>query len=285
MKRFLLAICLMFVAFGAQAEKRALVIGIGNYPDVDYGWHTINGNNDIAIVCEMLRCNGFLKKHIHTLCDAQATYKGITSALSQIIAQSGKGDVVYIHFSGHGQQITDLNGDEAEGYDESWVPYDALQEPTSEYHGQYHISDDLLNAELLKLKNKVGDTGKIIVVSDACHSGSGTRVANDDSVIRGSSAKFILTASKVPYSKSNSIQWISISACADKECNRQCKASDGTRYGSLSYTLYQMRNALNGFAMDELGAKLKGMLCPPLIARPQTPQVEYAGSAQQHLFE
>jgi hypothetical protein len=46
-----------------------------------------------------------------------------------------------------------------------------------------------------------------------------------------------------------------------------------------------MRNALNGFAMDELGAKLKGMLCPPLIARPQTPQVEYAGSAQQHLFE
>ena len=138
---------------------------------------------------------------------------------------------------------------------------------------------------MLKLKKKVGDTGKIIVVSDACHSGTGTRVANDESVIRGSSAKFILTAPKKAYSQSNSIQWISISACADKECNRQCKASDGTRYGSLSYTLYQMRNALNGFALDELDSKLKEMLCPPLIARPQTPQVEYEGSAQQYLFE
>lgn len=285
MKRIWFAICLMFIVLGAQAEKRALVIGIGNYPDVDYGWHTINGNNDISIICDMLRCNGFKDKYIQTLRDEQATYQGITSALSRMIAKSEKGDIVYIHFSGHGQQITDLNGDEAEGYDEAWIPYDALQEPTSEYQGQYHITDDLLNAELLKLKKKVGDSGKIIVVSDACHSGTSTRVANEESVIRGSSAKFILTAPKVSYSKSNSIQWISISACADKECNRQCKANDGTKYGSLSYTLYQMRYTLRGFAMDELDSKLKEMLCPPLIARPQTPQVEYAGSAQQHMFE
>ena len=41
------------------------------------------------------------------------------------------GDIVYLHFSCHGQPVEDLDGDEKDGWDESIVPYDAWKKPIS----------------------------------------------------------------------------------------------------------------------------------------------------------
>lgn len=281
MKRFYLILCCCLCALFASAEKRALVIGIGNYPDVDYGWHSINGDNDIAIVCEMLETNGFPSQNIIVLRNAQATYKGILTAFTKLKAHSKAGDIIYIHFSGHGQQITDLDGDEEEGYDEAWIPYDALQEPTPSYQGERHLTDDRLNEELLQLRKKVGTEGRIIVVTDACHSGTGTRQLDDTSIIRGSSAKFIIPTPSVQHLHHKPIEWISISACADKECNRQTKTQDGKPCGSLSYALYLMRSNISLLTADQLLQRLKHQLQPPFIARPQTPQVEYPATMKE----
>lgn len=281
MKRWSLILCCFLCSLFANAEKRALVIGIGNYPDVDYGWHSINGDNDIPLVCEMLEVNGFSSSNIVVLRDAQATYKGILTAFNKLKAQSKTGDIIYIHFSGHGQQITDLDGDEEEGYDEAWIPYDALQEPTPSYHGEKHLTDDRLNEELLLLRKKVGAEGRIIVVSDACHSGTGTRQLDDTSIIRGSSAKFIIPKPSVHRTQPKPIEWISISACADKECNRQTKTPEGEPCGSLSYALYLMRSNIALLTADQLIQRLKQQLQPPFIARPQTPQAEYPATMKE----
>lgn len=284
MKRWSLILCCFLCSLIANAEKHALVIGIGNYPDVDYGWHLINGDNDIIIVCDMLETNGFSSQNIIVLRDAQATYKGIITAFNNLKARAKTGDMIYIHFSGHGQQITDLDGDEEEGFDEAWIPYDALQEPTPSYHGERHLTDDWLNEELMQLRKKVGINGRIIVISDACHSGTGTRKLDDTSIIRGSSAKFIIPNPNIQHSGPKHIEWVSISACADKECNRQCESGDGTKYGSLSYALYRLRGELRFLSLNDLERKLKDLLRPPLIARPQSPQVEYVGNTQQTLL-
>ena len=272
MKR-LLTILLLILASFSYAEKRALVIGIGEYPDVDYGWHAINGDNDIPLVVDMLQANGFSEKNITTLKNEQATFKGITTAIKNLIHKSGEGDVVYIHFSGHGQQITDLDGDEPDGFDESWVPYDALQEPTDYYHGERHITDDMLNTWLHQLRKKAGPSGKIVAVSDACHSGTSTRLANDET-IRGSYAKFIIHAEAKPFSKEKSIDWISISACSDRECNRQVISEEGNPCGSLTYALYLLQKELSTLSVTQVLQKLSDKLQPPFVARPQTPKVE-----------
>ena len=269
MKRWL-TILIIISSTLTFAEKRALVIGIGTYAP-DSGWDAINGDNDIALVQEMLQANGFSLNHIATLQNEQATYQNIQQALCALCQSAQKDDVIYIHFSGHGQQITDINHDEEDGYDESWVPYDAPIQPSDTYHGERHLTDDELNHSLSSLSQKVGTNGKITVISDACHSGTGTRKLGEAN-IRGTSAKFLLTeTTKAQYTPQQE-QWLHLSACMDGECNRQF-IHDGKAYGSLTYTLYLLQNRLRSSSAKEL-IKLIETQLNKLVRRPQTPQLE-----------
>ncbi len=304
MKGFLGFLIVFMFAFTLQATNYALVIGIGNYPDVDYGWPTIHGNNDISIVCEMLGVNGFPKENITTLCDSQATYDAILSAFKDLKTKLNKDDVVYIHFSGHGQRITDLDGDEFDKFDEAWVPYDALQEATYHYNGEKHLIDDQLNKLLKNLRSKVGIKGKIVVVTDACHSGTATRHLKGietTEIVRGISEVFYIEIDGVIYedydfynekfteeellkhSLEHPTEWVSISACADNENNRQVTLKDGTRYGSLSYALYLLRYELKWLTIKKLRPRLKEEV-NSLVSRLQTPQVDFSGNENQYLF-
>ena len=69
------------------------------------------------------------------------------------------GDLFFMTYSGHGGQVPDTNGDEADGQDETWCLYD----------GQ--LIDDELYFELSKFTAGV----RILVLSDSCHSGTVTR--------------------------------------------------------------------------------------------------------------
>jgi hypothetical protein len=55
------------------------------------------------------------------------TAKNIMDNLSDVIANSGKYEELWIHYSGHGSNIRDRNKDEADGYDEVIVPLDFRQ--------------------------------------------------------------------------------------------------------------------------------------------------------------
>ena len=308
MKKFLSVLTAFMLAFTLQATNYALVIGIGNYPDVDYGWPRIHGNNDISIVCEMLAVNGFQKENITTLCDSQATYDAILSAFADLESKLSKDDVVYIQFSGHGQRITDLNGDEFDKFDEAWVPYDALQEATEYYNGEKHLIDDQINKLLKGLRKKIGKKGKIVAVTDACHSGTATRhikAPKNSVIVRGIDSPFEIFINEDYYDEmyekleefyerhspeeflrhapEPSTMWVSISACADNENNRQIKLEDGSRYGSLSYALYSLRYELNNLTIKELRGRLKEEVCR-FVPRLQTPQVDFAGNENQYLF-
>lgn len=62
--------------------------------------------------------------------NAQATKAAIVQAMENLATTSGKGDLLYIHFSGNGQQIRDVDEDEkvdetSDSFDEAWIPYDA----------------------------------------------------------------------------------------------------------------------------------------------------------------
>lgn len=171
MKRYFILLfgCLFTVHFAIAADRWAIVVGIGSYPESS-GWRPINGDTDLDLVVPMLKKNGFPDDHITTLTNEQATKENIERAIHSLLANLRAGDIVYFHFSGHGQLVTDVNGDEGDyGYDESFVPYDAaLKYDFNGYKGQNHIVDDELNQWLTAVRKRIGNKGRLLVVLDAC---------------------------------------------------------------------------------------------------------------------
>lgn len=160
----------------SMAKKRALLIGISHYPQTTKSnpctWTNIHGSNDVRLLRGTLQKQGF---RITTLTNAQATASHIRRALKRLCQQAAKGDMVVIHFSGHGQPFEDLSGDEADGWDEAIVPYDAKKCYSRTYTGQCHIIDDELERYINSLRTTVGPRGFVYVVLDACHMGGASR--------------------------------------------------------------------------------------------------------------
>lgn len=263
-------------------NKLALVIGIGDYPE-ESGWCKIHGDNDISIVTEMLEENGF--EQVQILSNKAATKQGIMDALDNLAKKAARGDVIYVHFSGHGQQITDLDGDEPDGYDEAWIPYDACKDYSAKYKGQNHIVDDELFDFLNQLRAKVGNKGKIIVVSDACHSGSGSRGDEDEDVVRGVQEKFEMPAERnIVNVKRESTAWLFVSACKAYQNNFEYRDAQGNYHGMLSYLLWENRVTMSNATWQEVMAAIDNRML--YVAKyPQQSQREGApNSIDEKLF-
>jgi hypothetical protein len=142
--------------------KRALLVGINNYKAVP---HLMGSLNDVAAMRQILITRWeFAPENVVTLTDEAATRAGILRALRQLVSESGPDDTVVFHYSGHGSQVKDLNGDEDDGLDETLVPYDGRTQ------GVPDIVDDELDAIFAKLR-----TSSALIILDSCHSGTGTR--------------------------------------------------------------------------------------------------------------
>lgn len=279
-------ICIMLLIAAScnlsHATKRALVIGIGSYQEAS-GWAKINGDKDLPIVRDMLLANGFQSKDIVELKNESATADAIRKALDALVSKAAKGDVIYIHFSGHGQQITDLHGDEEDGFDEAWIPIDAqFSYVKGKYEGENHIVDDQLNQWLSQLRSKVGATGKITVVADACHSGGGSRGDEDETeyVVRGTSDAFVIPGNTKPFSgEVGTIDWIFISACKSYQCNYEYKGT-----GSLTYALGQQKANLSSTPAQQIQRSIRSTIAS-IIPFTQTPVLEASvEGTQQSLF-
>lgn len=174
--------------FAAKDKGRhALIIAIGNYP-AESGWPSISSLNDVPLITSALETKGF--HNISTLKDIEASKKNILQAIDSLARSVNEGDLVYIHISSHGQQITDNNGDELDGLDEAIVTYYAPMNYVEGYMGEEHLRDEELGAALEKLRWCLGVRGELVVSMDACHSGTGTR-SSRLSRYRGGAAPYI----------------------------------------------------------------------------------------------
>ena len=251
---YLLLVTLLLSSAAFAQRKRAFLVGISHYDTAltSYQWNNINGVEDVNLLCPILNKQGFSTT---TLLDEQATFDGIVSHLETFTGKTKKGDIVYLHFSTHGQPVEDVNGDEEDGWDESIVPIDAYKlYKKGVYEGQKHLTDDLLNKYIKKLRDKIGSTGFLFVVIDACHAGTSSR-ANDET-IRGTHVGFSYnnkvfkpsTSKKTHFrieasAKQSNVMFIE--ACRPDQVNTEIKV-DGKRYGPLSYNIAQ---ALSDFTL------------------------------------
>lgn len=239
----------MCLALTMSAQtRRALLVGLSEY-DSRYGWEKISGTNDIDLIKPCLK--GFT---LTELKNERATFGAIISSLDLLAHKSRSGDIVYIHFSGHGQPVEDSNGDEPDGWDESFVPYDAGDMfVKGKYEGECHLTDDILGRKLDAIRKVIGQQGILYVVLDACHAGQGYRGNimddDDDAPERGSYVG--LSENKIYRPKVNTTQHyrleaspsmahvIMMEACLPEQLNREIKVGD-KYYGPLSYSVYSV---------------------------------------------
>jgi len=155
-------------------SKRAICVGINkfaNYPQFALNG-CVNDAKDMAALCRNLL--GFKAGEVTVLADAQATKAKVMALLTAAIkdAKAGKLGYLLFSFSSHGTQMADKSGDEPDGMDEAFVPYD-IAEKGSNWDPARIISDDELHDLFQQLPSNV----LLEVYLDTCHSGSGLRGA------------------------------------------------------------------------------------------------------------
>lgn len=283
-KSFLIIVNMLFllsVSLPLQAQtRRALVIGIGQQEDK--AWGKINGDKDVPFVEEMLKNAKFKTRNVKKLVNQQATKAAIVNAFKALASQSKRGDVVYVHFSGHGQQMKDMHNDEKDGLDECWIPYDAYRKPCEKDKGEKHLTDDEVNYYLNAIRNKIGDTGKMLVVIDACHSGGATR-GDEDEVVRGVEDIFEAIKSFIwgtsadngkadanPNAKENEERWITISACKSDQVNIEMKSP---AVGKLTYAIYNKVKENTGNDNYDFIRRIRKFVNSKTGSRPQYPEM------------
>ncbi len=144
--------------------KKALLVGINDYPGTQND--LMGCVNDITNVYDVLvKYFGFQPVDITLLADKRASTKAILDGLGKLVASGTPGDTLVFHYSGHGSQVADVEGDEpADNKDEIICPWDFDWD-------RNFIKDDDFTRIFKDLRKGV----MLEVILDSCHSGTGTR--------------------------------------------------------------------------------------------------------------
>ncbi len=146
-----------------KGATRAVVVGISDYQDpqiIDLSYADLDA--DSFAVFLKSKSGGLVQdQHIQLLTNQEATMARIQSALEWLLKNTEKEDQAIIYFSGHGDVET--KNDQEKGY---ILAYDT---PKNNYRLNA-VDLDWLNRDII---GKLSEKGaKVIVITDACHSGS-----------------------------------------------------------------------------------------------------------------
>ncbi|CCE61195.1 hypothetical protein TPHA_0A01110 [Tetrapisispora phaffii CBS 4417] len=146
-------------------RRKALLIGINYLGSKNQLRGCIN---DVSNMYAFLTSQyGYNAADIVRLTDDQTnmvcvpTRANMIRAMHWLVKDAQPGDSLFFHYSGHGGQTEDLDGDEDNGYDETIMPVD--------FQTQGVIVDDEMNAIMVK---PLPAGVKMTCLFDSCHSGT-----------------------------------------------------------------------------------------------------------------
>ncbi|KAH9913686.1 caspase domain-containing protein [Epithele typhae] len=200
--------------------------------------------NDAKNVRRFLSHRGYKKEDIVILTDdspnprEQPTRANMLDAMRWLVKGACCNDSLFFHYSGHGSQVQDRNGDEIDGMDEGECGL-SLIFPV-DYKQAGHISDDLLHAVMVK---KLPTGCRLTALFDSCHSGSVLDLPylySTDGRTKGSQ----VTAKWFDY-KSTPADVISWSGCKDSQTSADTY-ENGVATGAMSHAfISSMRDSPN----------------------------------------
>ncbi|KAH8887084.1 hypothetical protein GQ53DRAFT_827632 [Thozetella sp. PMI_491] len=146
-------------------RRKALLIGINYFGQRGQLRGCIN---DVRNMSSYLVENfGYKREDMVILTDdqqnpmSQPTKQNILRAMHWLVKDARPNDSLFFHYSGHGGQTKDLDGDEDDGYDEVIYPVD--------FRHVGHITDDEMHRIMVRpLQSGV----RLTAIFDSCHSGT-----------------------------------------------------------------------------------------------------------------
>ncbi|HEY0818674.1 MAG TPA: caspase family protein, partial [Rhizobacter sp.] len=172
MHRLFATLLLLLCATVARAEDRALLIGVGQYRDTTMGADLPGIELDIGVMQDVAESLGFKPAATKVLLNRQATLAAVRETLQHWLVEGvSPGDRVLVYYSGHGTQLPDDDGDEDDGLDEAWTLHDMAH---ARRQGRATLDGVLLDDELAGLLARI-PSRQVMVLVDACHSGTSTR--------------------------------------------------------------------------------------------------------------
>jgi hypothetical protein len=227
-----------------------------------------------------------LQFDVSTVLDRDATRQRVLDALQLLVTSAHPGDVLVFQYAGHGTQLADLNGDEADRYDEALVPVD------------YHTGALLLDDDLADVYRRLPNDVILTLFMDCCHSGTSSRFAPiDSSPVRGSERRRFLElpaaveqahqrfrarqGSPVPTSPEESLPGvIHFAACLD---NQFAYESGGQGHFTRVAAAALADAVSHGVTNEDFGSEIATKVIS--LGRPQTPRLmrlppEWAGQSR-----
>ena len=159
----------------AVASTYGLVIGIDDYQHIS---PKLDGAvNDARDVADALRKNG--AQEVRLLVNQEASRDAIMAAWGDLVSKAHKGDIIVLHYAGHGgQEPEHIKGSEPTGFDSTLLLADFALKGKDTYE---RIVDD----EMGEMFKRAADAGaKLMVVVDACHSGTMTRAFSNPAIAK-----------------------------------------------------------------------------------------------------
>ena len=274
MKRVGMLVMLVLLPLNALAANYALFVGIETYQQS--GINALPGcANDAELIRRALTEKfGFPAENIEIVLNSQATFAGIEAAFRRVIERAQSGDVVTFYYSGHGTQVPDDNGDEADGVDEALCPTDISRANPDSW-----LRDDTLAAWLAQLR-----TDKVTVILDSCFSGTATR--SEGEPLRAKFADFGFRPTqptKAIFFEKEAGNHVLLSAGTADQISYMLREADGK--GSV-FTAF-LYDALVGvaadatydFVMNQVAHSVQAYVAQYFGGREQTPQLEGNGDA------
>jgi hypothetical protein len=148
----------------APPERRALLVGINDYPDPE---NRLEGCvNDVYLMSAALQESGFKAADIRVVLNERATAAGILERLHWLLDDVRDGQQRVLFYSGHGAQIPAYGAkQEVDHTDECLVPYDFDWTP------ERAVADD----QFFELYSQLPYDSRFVAILDCCHSGGMTR--------------------------------------------------------------------------------------------------------------
>jgi len=165
MKKILIILSLLTTFLFSRSD--AFIVGVGEYQnDIASLWGV---EKDITNIEKLFRYLSI--DNIQTIKDEQATLQNIRNLFNNYInsPKNNPNNSFIFYYSGHGVQVNDIDGDEADGKDEGTALYDLALKPNQDIITGGLLLDDELYTILGKIKSK-----KILIL-DKCHSDSSHR--------------------------------------------------------------------------------------------------------------
>ncbi|KAJ3503123.1 hypothetical protein NLJ89_g8572 [Agrocybe chaxingu] len=263
-----------------NGKKKALCIGINYFGQ--------NGElrgciNDVTNIQNFLCSNcGYKREDMVTLTDdatnprMMPTRENIIQAMQWLVRGAQPNDSLFFHYSGHGGQTKDLDGDEADGYDEVIYPMD--------FEANGHIVDDLMHDIMVK---PLPAGCRLTAIFDSCHSGSALdlpyiystegKIKEPNLAAEAGQAMGLVKTATGSSQKADKISKatrtspadvISFSGCKDSQTSADTEEA-GSATGAMSYAFISALSANQQQSYQELLVEIREILRSKYSQKPQ----------------